>query len=164
MLYGALGGIVFILSDMILYLSGLIWNEIFNYFVYVLLAIVIIAAIVKYRDDNETINYKKGLITGLIVTSSSFLISALFNYLYALYVDGIMIEVVREGHVKALEEKGMSYEEIDNVLKVSAGFLSPGFLTFYYYLASLVIGTGISLAIPLLFIRRKNASKTTEIS
>jgi len=127
----------------------------------ILVSAVFIFLAQKYYKDNGdgfmTIGQGVGIgfWSGLVAS----VISSVFTYVYVQFIDSGFIEMIKQTQLEAMQQKGMSEEQIEQAMKFASMFTSPLALLlfglFFGVLGSIVIGLLISF-----FTQKKNPEAT----
>lgn len=108
----------------------------------------LILAMKDYKKENGGfMSYSQGLGIGALLGGVAGLIGGVFNYFYQTFIDSSFTEKLKEMQIAAMEERGMSSDEIDKAMEIAGMFSSPsmnivfGILgsIFIYFLVSLVV-------------------------
>jgi hypothetical protein len=93
-----------------------------------LIAIVILVLAQKYFKDNSDgfMSYGQGIGIGFWMGAVSSVISSIFTFLYVKFIDSSFIEIMKETQLKTFQEKGMTEDQIDQAMKFSEMFMTPG--------------------------------------
>ena len=155
MVYGLYLALVLTLFSVILYVSGLILNTKVGYISLVLMVVGIVLAQKYYRDKelNGTISYGQALGFGVAVMLFSGIITALYTIVLYTYVDPGLIQQAKTIQEEAMLQKGMSQDQIDATLSITSKFMTPGWMSIFGLLGSVISGTIVSL-ISSIFIKK----------
>ncbi|MBC8004749.1 MAG: DUF4199 domain-containing protein [Verrucomicrobia bacterium] len=154
-LYGLYMGIVLTLFSVILYVAGQSQNKALALITYPLLAIGIIMAQINYRDRelNGVVSYGQALGFGVAVMLFVGIITTLYN-LIIFKIDPSLIEQAKIMQEEALLERGMSEEQIEASMAMTAKMMTPGWMAIMALFGSVLIGTIISL-VTSIFVKRQ---------
>ncbi len=97
-----------------------------NWVAYVPFIIFMVLAHKEFKNNgNGTMTYGQGLGIGTLMALFSYLVSGIFTYIYAKFVDPDFYSMLSDKMVEQWEEQGLSQEEIDAALSMTNKFLSP---------------------------------------
>ena len=82
-------------------------------------------------------------------------ISAVFTYLYIKFIDTGFLELVKQRQIEALQQQGMSDQQIDQAMEFSAMFMSAEAMLFYILVGG-IIGALIIGLIVTIFTQKRN--------
>ena len=146
--YGLITGLVLIIYSAVLQITGLATNQVLGYVSYLFLIGGIIMAIKGFKNSNDGyMSFAQGLGLGSILSGIAGLLSAIFMYVYIKFIDNSFIEKIQEIQIAAMEEKGMSDEEIDQAMEIAGKFMTPEIMFIFGILGMLFIGFILSLII-----------------
>jgi hypothetical protein len=93
-----------------------------------LITIAILVFAHKYFKDNGDgfMSYGQGIGIGFWMGAVSSVISSIFTFLYVKFIDSSFIDIMKETQLKTFQERGMSEDQIDQAMKFSEMFMSPG--------------------------------------
>ena len=83
------------------------------------------------RLDGGFMNYGQGIGIGFWIGLISSVISSIFNYIYAKFIDPTFITTIREKAIEDMEAKGQSQEQIDAAMKFIDMFTSAEAILFF---------------------------------
>ena len=156
MIYGLYIGIFLTLYSVILYVAGQTQNKSLGYISIPLYAICIVLAQIYYRNRelNGAISYGQAVGFGVAVMLFSGIISALYT-LIIFKIDPGLVEQMKTMQEEAMLQKGMSEDQIEAALSISAKMMTPGWMSIIGLLSSVFMGTIISL-VSSIFIRKQS--------
>ena len=128
--YGAILGLISIAYFMVLVLtgvntadgwvrwSGLIFST----------ALVILGQMYYKQNGNGYMSYSQGLSLAFWVSLISSVISSAFTVLYLTVIDPDFAQMMQDMQMQAMEEQGLSEEQIEQGMKIAAKFTTPPML------------------------------------
>ena len=112
--YGIITGFVSIIYSLVLYMTGLHLNKGLSYLGTIIPIVGIVMAYLYYKRENGGfMSYGQGLGTGTILATVSGVLSGTFTYIYMKFIDGNILEQIRNASIEEMENKGMSEEQIE---------------------------------------------------
>ncbi len=108
----------------------------------------IVMAMRSFKEDNEGfMSYGQGLGIGAMMGGISGLIGGIFNYFYQTFIDPSFTEKIKEAQLAAMEEKGMSSEQIDQAMGIMNMFSNPSMTIVFAILGSILVYFLVSLIV-----------------
>jgi len=161
--YGAIFGVVSIISSVIFYILGLTMSDFEKYFGMGLMLVLLVFFIYLYRQEymGGYITYGRVIGIGVIISLVAGVITAFYYYSMINWIDPniqlIIDEKSMEATLKQLAKRDIypSQSEADDMMEKTKFFRSPGFMSFVILFNSVFIGTIISL-IAGIFIKRES--------
>ncbi len=111
------------------------------------------------RDDPGPFSFGDGFKQGLGVTAVSAVLGAVFFYIYVTAINPDFSQTLRAAAEAQLRERGLSGRELEQAQSLQAGMTSPGALSIFSLLTSVLIGLVIS-AVAAAVMRRKEQPAT----
>ncbi len=99
------------------------------------------------KNNNGFMSYGQGLGIGALIGGVSGLIGGLFNYFYQTFIDSSFTEKIKEMQIAAMEERGMSSDEIDKAMEIASMFSNPSMTIVFSILGSILIYFLVSLVV-----------------
>jgi len=163
LVYGAIFGVVSIISSVIFYILGLTMSDFEKYFGMGLMLVLLVFFIYLYRQEylGGYISYGRVIGIGVIVSLVAGVITAIYYYSMISWIDPniqlIVDEKSTEAFVKQMAKRDIypSQSEVDDMMETSKIFRSPGFISFGILFNSVLMGTIISL-IAGIFIKKES--------
>ena len=151
-------GLVVILYNIILYVTGLSFNMSFGYAAYVILIVGIILAQLAYKKlQGNVLTYGQGVGVALIAMISTSVLSAIYTYLIYAVIDPDFYQqfllFMEETTTTKLMDRGMSEDQIQISLDMQKKFQSPGMLAGSAVIGGVIAGLIIGL-ITSIFIKK----------
>lgn len=155
MIDGLYLGILVTLYSVILYVTGQMQNKALQYLPLIIYAVFIVWAQIKYRNQelDGSISYGQALGFGVAVMLFSGIISALYS-LIIFKVDPTLIDQIKMAQEDAYLKNGMSEEQIEKVMEMSAKMMTPGVMAIMGLFGAVFMGTIISL-VTSIFVKRQ---------
>lgn len=108
----------------------------------------IVMAMRSFKADNDGfMSYGQGLGIGTMMGGIAGLISGVFNYFYHTFIDPSFMERIKDAQLAAMEEKGMSSEQIEQTMGFMNMLSNPSMAivfailggVFLYFIISLIV-------------------------
>jgi hypothetical protein len=131
--YGVISGLIGVAYFLILTTAGVDMNQGFGRWGGVLITIVIVFLAHKnYKENGDGfMNYAQGIGIGFWIGLISAVISSIFTYIYAKFIDPAFITAIREKAIEDMEAKGQSQDQIDAAMKFIDMFTSAEAILFF---------------------------------
>lgn len=154
--YGVILGVVSILFFLILVLSGLDMNSPVRWVGIPINIVIIVLAHNYFKDRGDGfMSYGQGMgITfwlGLIGSA----ISSIFTYIYLKFIDQSMIGMIRDQQLEAMEQQGMSDEQIEQAMQYTEMFTSPEMMLVFGFIGGILMLIICGLIVTI-FTQKKN--------
>lgn len=149
--YGLIAGIVSVIYFLALSVSGINMTEGYWNWLGYLITAVILALAHKYYKDNSTgfMSYSQGMQIALWMGLVAAAISSVFTYIYVKFIDTGFIDMIRDKQIEAMEQRGLSEEQIDQAMKIASMFTTPeamlGFGLVFGVIGALIIGLLVTI-------------------
>jgi hypothetical protein len=145
--YGIIGGLISIAYFLILTTAGVDMSQGVGRWAGLLITIVIVFLAHKYYKDNGDgfMTFGQGTGIGFWIGLVSAVISSIFTYIYAKFIDPTFITTMREKAIADMEAKGQSQEQIDMAMKFVDMFMSAESI----FIMGLIFGVLITVVIAL---------------
>lgn len=155
--FGLIGAVCSIAYFLILNVAGLdMTSGVWNWLGYVITILIVIFAHKYYKDNGDGfMSYGQGVGIAFWIGLVGGVISSIFTYLYIKFVDTGFIDLVRERQIEAMQQQGMSDQQIDQAMKVASAFTTPEAM-FIMMLIGSIIATVIIGVIVTIFTQKKN--------
>ncbi|HEX6225569.1 MAG TPA: DUF4199 domain-containing protein, partial [Chryseolinea sp.] len=149
--YGIIGGLISIVYFLVLTTAGIDMSQGIGRWAGMIITIVIVFLAHKYYKDNGDgfMSYGYGVGIGFWIGLVSAVISSIFTYIYAKFIDPSFVTMIREKAFADMEAKGTPQSQIDAATPWIEGMTSPlAFLLlglFFGVLFTVVIALIISI-------------------
>jgi len=155
--FGLIGAVISIAYFVILNIAGLDMTQGFwNWFGYVITIALLIFAHKYYKDNGDGfMSYGQGIGIALWIGLVSGVIASIFTYLYIKFIDTAFLDTVKNRQLEAMQQQGMSDEQIDQAMEFSAMFMSAEAM-FIFMLFGSIVATIIIALIVTIFTQKKN--------
>jgi Protein of unknown function (DUF4199) len=107
------------------------------------------------QNGNGFMSYGQGfgisfwaVLIGIVITNA-------FTYVYIKFIDGTFIEMIKDQQIKAMQEKGMSDDQIENAMRIASMFMSPEAIVIIGIIFGLIFGLIIGLLVTI-FTQKNN--------
>jgi Protein of unknown function (DUF4199) len=156
MRYGLFMGGAGIVVFLIIALSGMKPDGPFRWVGVVITAVLMFMAHKYFKDNGDgymTVGQGTGIGFWSGITSS--VISSIFTYIYVKFIDAGFVEALKDAQVEAMQQKGMSDDQIEQGMKIASMFVSPEALLIFGLLFGVLGGLIIGVIIAI-FTQKKN--------
>ena len=131
-------------------------SGVWNWLGYVVTILIVVFAHKYYKENSDGfMSYGQGVGIAFWIGLVSGVISSIFTYLYIKFIDTAFLELIKERQIEAMQQKGMSDEQIDQAMNVAAMFTTPEAM-FIMMLIGSIIATVIIGVIVTIFTQKKN--------
>lgn len=143
--FALIGGLISIIISVIFFMLDQPESKINQYLGYAVLIITVVLSIQHYRDKvcGGYVSFGRATLTGLLTGVAMSIISSVYFLVYINTLDPEFMERIELQQVVAMEERGMSDDEIEQALEMSKAFMSPqvmvAFVIFGFTLLSLFV-------------------------
>jgi hypothetical protein len=146
--YGLLTGLVSIIISFALNIAHLEQSPAKWLSVVVLISGIALAHQFYKQNNAGFMGYGEGLGIGMMLTLVSGIMGAIFSFIYVSFVDNDMIARMLEKARADMENRGgMTDEQIDQAMQMTAKFMTPVAMSLFVVLFSLLFGLIISLVV-----------------
>ncbi len=154
--YGVLTSVVMMVITTIINVTGQSQNKWLTSLSFLILIGGIVYAMKAFREENKGfMSYGEGLGLGSLVSAITGLLGSTFNMFYNKFIDPTIMSQALDKVRSDMEAKGMDDTQIDNAMKFSQMFMSPGVLFVIGVIGSLIMGFLLSLVISAILRRDK---------
>lgn len=146
--YGIISALIFILYELILMLTGLATNPAMGLVNIILSVVLFVMAHSTFKSANEGfMTYGQGVTIGIVITVIAGTLSNIFTFLYLTFIDDSMIKTAIEKTYDDMVQKGMSDAQIEQAMKMTEKFMTPGTTLIFGLLFAFVFGVVIALIV-----------------
>ncbi len=160
MKFGAIYGFSSIAVFLLFYLLGTdIQSKLPQWISYSLLVLFIVMGIKAYRDESLDgfIGYGKSLGTGVLIAIFGGFITGIFTLIFFQYLAPEMVQKIMDEAQKSMVERGgMSDEQIEMAMSMTAKFMTPFWLFLFSVIGSGFMGLIFSLIISVFMKKEQN--------
>ena len=161
MKWGVILALISFAYFMILNMAGLAGESSYSYAGYVFTIVIFVLAHKAYKEEGDGfMSLGEGFKIGALITIISSVISSILTYIYLKFVDGSMIEIIKDKAIADMEEKGMSEDEIDTAMGFTEMFMNAEAILIMGIIMSIIFGCIIALVISAF---TKNADPSMEV-
>jgi hypothetical protein len=149
--YGVIAAVIGIVYFVALTTMGVDINQgVWSWFRYVITIAIIVLAHKYYKDNtNGFMSYGQGVSISMWIGLVSAVIGSVFTYIYVKFIDTAFIETMKQKQMEAMEEKGMSEDQIDQAMQIAGMFMTPEAIfalgLVFGFLGTLVVGLIVSI-------------------
>lgn len=123
---------------------------------YVMMAVFIFLAQKQFKDSGDSyMSYGQGMGVAFWYGLISSVISSIFTYVYVKFVDGGMMDMIKESQLKGMQEKGMSDEQIDQAMEMAGKFTTPEAILGFGLVGGVIMVLIVGLVLTI-FTQKKN--------
>lgn len=157
MIYGLYLSLALVLFSVILYATGLILNQKLGYVSLILTVAGIIFAQITYRNKemNGSISYGQAVGFGVAIMLFAGIVTALYTMILYSFVDPGLIDQMKTMQEQAMAQKGLSEEQIEQAMTITAKMMTPGWMSIMGLVGSIFSGLIVSL-ITSIFVKKQN--------
>lgn len=154
--WGLILGFVLIIYSALLYFMDQSLNKTLGLLSIVIYIALIFLGIKAYRDNylNGFISYGQAVGAGVIISLYAAILTAIFGYLLYAVIDPGLVQKMLDMSEQQMLDKGLSDDQVEMALKMSAKFMSPLVLTIGSLFNGVFFGLIISL-IEAIFLKRE---------
>ena len=147
--YGVIYGVISIAYFLVLMMSNIDMSQGFGRWGGSLIAIVVVIMAHKYFKENGDgfMTYGQGVGIGFWIGLIASVVSSIFTYIYAKFIDPGFTDMIREKAIADMEAKGQSDEQIDAAMKFVEIFTTAEALLFWGLLFGILTLVIIALII-----------------
>jgi hypothetical protein len=160
--YGLIGGVIAIAYFVILTVAGIDMTQGIGRWASLIFTVAIIYFAHKYYKDNGDgyMSIGQGIGIGFWISLVSSFISSTFTFIYIKFIDDTFIQQLLDQSRQSMEESGngMSDEQIDQAMEMTAKFMTPGSMFIFGIIGGLVIGLIVAVIVSLIT-QKKNPSE-----
>ena len=155
--FGLIGAVLSIVYFLILSVAGLAGTQgVWSWIGYLITAAVIFFAHKYYKENADGfMSYSQGIGISAWIGMVSAVISSIFMYIYIKFVDTTFIETMKQTQLDAMQQKGMSDQQIDQTMKFASMFMTPEAMFLFALLGGFIATIIIGLIVTI-FTQKKN--------
>lgn len=155
--FGLIAALISIVYFLILNVSGIDMTQGFwNWVGYAITLALVVLAQKQFKDKGDGyMSYGQGVGIAFWMGLISAVISSIFTYMYIKFVDTGFLELVKERQIEAMQEKGMTDQQIDQGMQMASLFLTPEAMLVYMLIGGIVVTLIIGLIVTI-FTQKKN--------
>ena len=155
--FGLIGALISVAYFLILNVSGIdMTRGVWNWFGYALTLVLLIFAHQQFKERGDGfMSYGQGMGVAFWMGLVSAVLGSLFTYVYVKFIDEGFLELLKNKQIEALQEQGMSEQQIDQAIEVSSMFMTAEAIL----VMGLIGGIAVTLIIGLfvtIFTQKKN--------
>lgn len=148
MKWGVILALISFAYFMILNMAGLAGEQSYGYIGFIFTIVIFVLAHKAYKEEGDGfMSFGEGFKIGALVSVISSIISNILTYIYIKFVDGSMIELIKDKAISDMEEKGMSEDEIDTAMGFTEMFISTEFILIMGLIFNVILGCIIALVV-----------------
>lgn len=161
MKWGVILALISFAYFMILNMAGLAGEQSYGYIGYVFTIVIFVLAHKAFKEDGDGfMSFGEGFKIGALITIISSIISSILTYIYIKFVDGSMLELIKDKAIADMEEQGMGEDEIETAMGFMEMFMSAEGILIMGIIMSIIFGFIIALVVTAF---TKNADPSMEV-
>ncbi len=155
--FGLIAALIGIAYFLVLNVAGIDTTQGFwNWLTYAITLTLVILAHKQFKEKGDGyMSYGQGIGVAFWMAVVSSVISSIFTYIYIKFIDTGFLELVKDRQIEAMQQKGMSDEQIDQGMKMAAMFMTPEAMLIMILLGGIVATIIIALIVTI-FTQKKN--------
>jgi hypothetical protein len=154
--FGLISALISIFYFLAITMAGLTLQGPAGWFQWMIGAVLIFLAHKYYKDNGSGfMNYGQGIGIAFWMGLISSIISAVFTFIYAKFIDTTFIDNLKDAQLEKFQEQGMSETQIDQAMKISEMFFTPGAMMIMGLIIG-ILGTIVIALIVTIFTQKKN--------
>lgn len=144
--WGIIVGVVIIILSTITSMTDL-WKQSWASWIgYAFLLGGIIMALGEFKKANAGfLGFGEGLGLGTLLSAVVGVLGAIFSYIYINFIDTTMLSRIMEFQREKMGEQGLSDEQIDQAMEMTAKFMSPGMMFIFAIIGYIFVGFILTL-------------------
>jgi hypothetical protein len=155
--FGIIGGLICIVVSVILYITGLQFESWANWLNTLVLLAVIIIGLRTINREHPGLEVGFGTLfgAGMIITLTVGILSVAYFLIYVYVIDTDFINATMEISRQKMQERGMSEDQIEKALYISAKIMTPPVMACIAMITTLLLGALISVISAAIFKKEK---------
>lgn len=155
--FGLLAALISIVYFLVLNLSGIDMTQgVWNWVGYAITLALVILGQKQFRDKGDGyMSYGQGVGIAFWMGLISAVISSIFTYIYIKFVDTNFLELVKQRQIEAMQEQGLTDQQIDQGMQMASLFMTPEAMLLYMLIGGILITLVIGLIVTI-FTQKKN--------
>jgi len=161
MKWGVILALISFAYFMILNMAGLAGEQAYGYVGYLFTIVIFVLAHKAYKEEGDGfMSFGEGFKIGALVTVISTVISSILTYIYLKFVDGSMLEIIKDKAIADMEDQGMGEDEIETAMGFMEMFMTAEGILIMGFIMSIIFGILIALVVTAF---TKNADPSMEV-
>ena len=161
MKWGVILALISFAYFMILNMAGLAGEQAYGYVGYIFTIIIFVLAHKAYKEEGDGfMSFGDGFKIGALITVLSTVVSSILTYVYIKFVDGSMLEIIKDKAIADMEEKGMGEDEIETAMGFMEMSMTAEGILIMGLIMSIIFGIIIALVVTAF---TKNADPSMEV-
>lgn len=161
MKWGVILGLISVAYFIMLNIASLAHEQSYGYLGSIFTIVIFILAHKAFKEDNGGfMSFGEGFKIGALITIISSVISSVFTYVYVKFIDGSMLELIKEKAIADMEDQGMGEEQIDQAMGFAEMFMSAEAVLIMGTIMGIIFGIIIALIVTAF---TKNADPSMEV-
>jgi hypothetical protein len=155
--FGIIYGIISVAYFLIITIMGQNASQgVWSWLSYLIIAVFVFLAHKYYKDNgNGFMTYGQGMGITFWQALISVAISSPITYIYIKFIDTGFIDMIKDKQIEAMEQRGMSEEQIDQAMKIAGAFTSPEAILGFGLIGGLIVILIVGLIVSI-FTQKKN--------
>ncbi len=123
---------------------------------YVIIAAFIFLAQKEFKDHGDSfMSFGQGVGIAFWYGLTASAISSVFTYIYVKFIDGGMMDMIKEKQIQKMQEQGMSEDQIEQGMEMASKFMTPEAILGFGLVGGIFMAIIIGLIITI-FTQKKN--------
>ena len=161
MKWGVILALISFVYFMVLNMAGLAGDNTYSWIGSIFTIIVFVMAHKSFKEDgNGFMSFGEGFKIGALISVISSIISSILTYVYVKFIDGSMLDLIREKAITDMEDQGMGEEQIDQAMGFAEMFMSAEAILFMGIFMGIIFGMILALIVTAF---TKNADPSLEM-
>jgi len=141
--------LVEIIYSLILYLTNQFENRSIGWLMYAVMGLIAFVAVKNFRDKESDgyISFGKGFNISFQTIFFAGIVTAVYSFIFFKYIDPTVIEHMLQTAEQNMIDKGIPDEQIEQGLKYSKMFMTPGMMALWSVVGTAVTGAIVSLIV-----------------
>ena len=158
--YGLISAVVGIFYFVLITMAGMQMQGPAGYLGYLITAAIIFLAHKYYKDNgNGYMSYGQGIGIAFWCGLISSVISSVFVFIYASYIDSSFIQNIKDLQLEQMEKQGLSEAEIEQAMKIAGAFTSPAGIAGMGFIGGIITALIIAVIVTI-FTQKKDPQAT----
>lgn len=139
--WGMIIGLLLVIFSVFQFLIGEGTNQTLGFASYIFIGGGFFLAFKEFKEGNEGyMKLNEGIKIAAIASAIYALMNSVFFYVYVKMIDASILDEIADKQYEAMEDQGMSPEEIDQAMDIASAFMSLEVITFSAFFLTLIFG------------------------
>jgi hypothetical protein len=146
--WGVIFGVITVLYNTSIYVSGQIGNKNLGYIIYLIIGLGVYFAISDFKKENQGfLSFGQGLGLGTMMSTIMGLISSFYSFAYMKFIDSTLNEQMLKKIEQEMEKQGTPDDQIEKGMEFMKMVMNPGILFITGLLFVVFLGFILSLIV-----------------